>query len=59
MYKSMIKPGMEMKTATGGVVISNKEGREGFLEEVASEQRLEKDECDSQGYVWGKIVQRE
>lgn len=40
-------------------MISNKEGREGFLEEVAPEQRLEKDECESQGNVWGKFVQRE
>lgn len=37
MYKSMIKPGMKMKSVTGGVVISNTAGKEGLLEEAATE----------------------
>lgn len=32
-------------------MISNKVEREGLLAKVASEQRLEKDECKSQGNV--------
>lgn len=58
MYKSMIKPGMKMKSVMGDVM-SNKTGKEGLLEETASEQRPEKDECECQGNVWGKVVQTE
>ena len=55
----MIKPGMKMKSVVGGVVISNKAGKEGLLEEAASEQRPEKYECECQGNMWGKVVQKE
>ena len=50
MYKSMIKPGMKMKSVMGDVM-SNKTGKEGLLEEAASEQKPEKDECECQGNV--------
>ena len=48
-----------MKSVMGGVVMSNKAGKEGLLEEAASEQRPEKYECECQGNMWGKVVQKE
>ena len=35
MYKSMIKPGMKMKSVTGGAVISNKEEKKKVESEVS------------------------
>lgn len=41
-----------------GAMISTTAGREGCLEEVAFEQKLEKDEYESQVNIWEKIVQK-
>ena len=58
MYKAMIKPGMKMKSVTGGAVISNKAGKEGLLEEAASEQRPGKMSVSVKGVCGGRSSRR-